>query len=106
MQRRGERARIISLREIGTQKASSKQKTMFLLVVNQHQQHKRETGESAINVSSVSTPSTEGAFSSSSASKIDFSFHSSIDNNAECGSSDNPKTSSNMDTASMYMMTD
>ena len=29
-----------------------------------------------------------------------------MDNNAESGSSDNPKTSSNMDTTSMYMMTD
>ena len=52
----------------------------------------KETGESAINVSSVSTPSTQGSSSSSSASKIDFSFYSSMDNNAESGS-DNPKTS-------------
>ena len=29
-----------------------------------------------------------------------------MDNNAESVSSDNPKTSSNMDTTSMYMMTD
>ena len=29
-----------------------------------------------------------------------------MDNNAESGSSNNPKTSSNMDTTSMYMMTD
>ena len=66
----------------------------------------KETGESAINASSVSTPSTKGASSFSSASKIDYSFYSSMDNNAESGSSDNPKTSSNMDITSMYMMTD
>ena len=29
-----------------------------------------------------------------------------MDNNAESGSSDNPKTASNMDTTSMYTMTD
>ena len=29
-----------------------------------------------------------------------------MNNNAESGRSDNPKTSSNMDTTSMYMMTD
>ena len=66
--------------------------------------HEKEIGESSINVSPVSTPSTQGA--SSSTSKIDFSFYSTMDNNAESGSSDNPKTSSNMDTTSMYMMTD
>ena len=66
----------------------------------------KQTGECAINVSSVSTPSTQGASSSSAASKIDFSFYSSVDNNAESGSSDISKTSSNMDTTSMYMMTD
>ena len=63
----------------------------------------KEIGENAINDSSVSTPSTQGA--SSSASKIDFSFYSTMGNNAESGS-DNPKTSSNMDTTIMYTMTD
>ena len=91
----------MSSREIDAQKASTKQKTMFLLAVKQH---KREIGESSNNVSSVSTPSTQGAFSS--ASKIDFSFYSAMDNNAVSGSSENPKTSSNMDTTSMYIMTD
>ena len=66
----------------------------------------KETGESAIKVSSVFTPSTQWASSFTSASKIDFPFYSSMDNKDESRSSDNPKTSSNMDTTSMYMMTD
>ena len=36
----------------------------------------KETEESAINVFSVSTPNTQGASPSTSASKIDFSFYS------------------------------
>ena len=108
MQRRGERVRIMS-RKIGsyTQKASSKQNTMFLLVVNQHQQHKRKKVKKVQSMYLLYLPQAPREHLLLLHRKYTFPFTPSMDNNAESViSSDNPKTPSNMDTTSMYMMTD
>ena len=77
MQRRGERVRIMS-REIGSYTKSIEQTEYDVSTSSKSTSttHEKETEKSAINVSSVSIPSTQWASSSTSASKIDFSFYS------------------------------